>query len=161
MKFPPALLTAGSIVCVLMSMAILTLAFFNRTLNTEVRIQRQALGEQEGNVEKQKEALQALDKRVDEQEQARDAQEKLGNERQNALYAQQEEIQKQQQEIQKQQEQINVGNQIAQQVGPNLLRDMATASLKNDGIKAVLRKHGYSVEAAPGGTPAAGGKPVK
>ena len=72
------------------------------------------------------------------------------------------EVQKQQLELQTQQEQINTGNQISQQVGPNLLRDMAVASLKNDKMKALLGKHGYNVQqatpapgaAAPGGAAA-------
>jgi hypothetical protein len=55
------------------------------------------------------------------------------------------EVQKQQLELQKQQEQINTGNQISQQVGPNLLRDMATSSVKNEKMKALLAKHGYNV----------------
>ncbi len=72
----------------------------------------------------------------------------------------QNEIQKQQLELQRQQEQINTGNQISQQVGPNLLRDMAVVSLKNDKMKALLGKHGYNVQQAtpaPGEAPAAGG----
>lgn len=72
------------------------------------------------------------------------------------------EIQKHQLELQKQQEQINTGNQISQQVGPNLLRDMAVVSLKNEKMKALLGKHGYNVQqatpapgaAAPGGAAA-------
>lgn len=64
------------------------------------------------------------------------------------------EVQKQQQELQKQQEQINTGSQISQQVGPNLLRDMAVASLKNEQMKALLSKHGYNVQ--PPATPAPG-----
>lgn len=68
-------------------------------------------------------------------------------------------IQKQQQDLQKQQEQINTGNSISQQVGPNLLRDMAVASLKNEKMKALLGKHGYNVQAqaspAPGSSSSA------
>ena len=73
----------------------------------------------------------------------------VGNSNQNL----QAEVQKQQLELQKQQEQINTGNQISQQVGPNLLRDMAVVSLKNDKMKALLGKHGYNVQQA---TPAPG-----
>jgi len=71
----------------------------------------------------------------------------------NSNQSLQAEIQKQQLELQKQQEQINTGNQISQQVGPNLLRDMAVVSLKNDKMKALLGKHGYNVQQA---TPAPG-----
>jgi hypothetical protein len=65
------------------------------------------------------------------------------------------EVQKQQLELQKQQEQINTGNQISQQVGPNLLRDMATSSVKNEKMKALLAKHGYNVTYNPPASPAA------
>ena len=67
---------------------------------------------------------------------------------QSEIQAQQIEVQKQQADLQKQQEQINTGNQISQQVGPNLLRDMAVSSLKNDKMKALLSKHGYNVQQA-------------
>jgi hypothetical protein len=66
------------------------------------------------------------------------------------------EIQKQQGELQKQQEQINTGNTISQQVGPNLLRDMAISSVKNEKMKALLSKHGYNVSMPPA-TPAPSG----
>ena len=58
-----------------------------------------------------------------------------------------------------QQEQINTAQQISQQVGPALLRDLAVASIKNDKIKKILTSHGYNVElkdeAKDGKTPAA------
>jgi hypothetical protein len=75
----------------------------------------------------------------------------------NSNQSLQAEIQKQQAEIQKQQEQINTGNQISQQVGPNLLRDMAVSSVKNDKMKALLNKHGYNVNVQPNASPAPGG----
>lgn len=75
----------------------------------------------------------------------------------NSNQSLQAEIQKQQLELQKQQEQISTGNQISQQVGPNLLRDMAVVSLKNDKMKALLGKHGYNVQQA---TPAPGAPTV-
>lgn len=63
-------------------------------------------------------------------------------------------VQKQQQELQAQQEVINKGNAISQQVGPNILRDMAVSSLKNEKMRALLDKYGYKVQAqaspAPG-----------
>lgn len=63
------------------------------------------------------------------------------------------ELQKQQQQFQTQQEQINAGNIISQQVGPNLLRDMAMVSVENQAMKDLLAKHGYTVTQA---TPAPG-----
>jgi hypothetical protein len=65
------------------------------------------------------------------------------------------EIQKQQQELQKQQDQINTGNAISQKVGPELLRDMAISSIKDEKMKMLLAKHGYNVNyQAPSPTPA-------
>jgi hypothetical protein len=65
------------------------------------------------------------------------------------------EVQTQQAELQKQQEEINKASQISQQVGPALLRDMAVSSTKNEKMKALLGKHGYTVSAPPA-TPAPG-----
>jgi hypothetical protein len=67
------------------------------------------------------------------------------------------EIQKQQQEIQKQQQEINTGNSISNDVGPKLLRDMAVASIKDEKMKELLAKHGYTVATptpAPASSPA-------
>jgi len=58
----------------------------------------------------------------------------------------QQEIQKHQQVLQGQQQEIESGNQISQQIGPNLLRDMAASSVKNEKMKALLGKHGYNVQ---------------
>jgi hypothetical protein len=38
--------------------------------------------------------------------------------------------------------------------GPDLLRDMATTSVKNERIKALLDRHGYHVQIAPASKPA-------
>jgi hypothetical protein len=57
----------------------------------------------------------------------------------------QSEIQKQQAELQKQQEQINTGNTITSDVGPKLLQDMAAVSIKDEKMKQLLAKHGYTV----------------
>jgi septal ring factor EnvC (AmiA/AmiB activator) len=65
---------------------------------------------------------------------------------QQDIKKQQQEIQKQQQALQAQQQEIEAGNQISQQIGPNLLRDMAAASVKNEKMKALLAKHGYNVQ---------------
>jgi|GEM_PF-1232924 len=66
--------------------------------------------------------------------------------RQQEVQTQQQALAIKQQTLQAQQEQINAGNQISQQVGPALLRDMAAASIKNDKIKKILTTHGYTVE---------------
>ena len=72
---------------------------------------------------------------------------------QSDIQGKQKEVQAIQSDLQKQQEQINIANQISQQLGPNLLREMAVSSLKNDKMKALLNKHGYNVQQA---TPAPG-----
>ena len=65
---------------------------------------------------------------------------------QQEVQSQQQVLQVKQQQFQAQQEQINTAQQISQQVGPALLRDMAVASIKNDKIKKILTSHGYNVE---------------
>ena len=72
---------------------------------------------------------------------------------QSDITGKQKEVQAIQSDLQKQQEQINIANQISQQLGPNLLREMAVSSLKNDKMKALLNKHGYNVQQS---TPAPG-----
>ena len=64
------------------------------------------------------------------------------------------ELSKQQQTLQTQQEQINAGNVISQQVGPNILRDMAMVSVEDKDMKDLLAKHGYTVNVQA--TPAPG-----
>jgi hypothetical protein len=58
-----------------------------------------------------------------------------------------------QQQAQLQQEEINKGSMI-QQVGINLLKEIAAASVKDDTLKAVLTKNGYSVTVTSSPTPA-------
>ena len=72
----------------------------------------------------------------------------LGNSTRNR----QAELQKLQAQYQTQQEAINTGITIGQQIGPNLLKDMA-ALTDDAAMKAVLAKHGYNTDAAPGGAP--------
>ena len=72
----------------------------------------------------------------------------LGNSNQKLQNA----LQKQQTQLQSQQEEINRGN-AGQQVGSNILRDMATVSVDDKAMKDVLAKHGYTVNVA---TPAPG-----
>ena len=64
------------------------------------------------------------------------------------------EVQKQQQALQAQQAEIENGNRISKEIGQGVLKDMATVSLKNDKMKALLAKHGYNVQVAPNNTPA-------
>ncbi len=66
------------------------------------------------------------------------------------------ELTQQQQKLQAQQEQINAGNVISQQVGPNILRDMAMVSVEDQAMKDLLAKHGYTVNVQATPAPATG-----
>ncbi|MFY8268179.1 MAG: hypothetical protein ACOVLK_02170 [Terrimicrobiaceae bacterium] len=59
-------------------------------------------------------------------------------------------IKNQQQQLQTQQQQIDSGAQLANQVGPAMIRDLAALQVenKNTKIAALLKK--YGIEAAPG-----------
>lgn len=66
-------------------------------------------------------------------------------------------IQTQQQQLQAQQQQIDAGAQLANQVGPAMLRDLAELSVtnKNKKITELLKKYGLEVNAnAPANPPA-------
>jgi len=80
---------------------------------------------------------------------------------QRRLQAQQDEIQNrqlaiqtQQQQLQLQQQQIDAGAQLANQVGPAMLRDLAEVSVvnKNKNITQLLKKYGLEVNANPAPT---------
>jgi len=80
-----------------------------------------------------------------------------GNQRlQTEIRGQQKDLQTRQQELQKQQELINTAIQIQQKIGPALLQDMGAVSFKNNAMKELLAKHGYTVQ-LPAATPAPGG----
>jgi signal transduction histidine kinase len=51
-------------------------------------------------------------------------------------------------DAQRQQDEINRGN-MSQQIGTNLLKDMAQISVKNEKMKEVLAKNGYNVQVQP------------
>jgi len=75
---------------------------------------------------------------------------------QTEIQGHQKDVQKQQADLQKQQEIINTAVQIQQKVGPALLQDMANVSAKDEPMKALLLKHGFTV-GTPAPAPAAGG----
>jgi len=71
------------------------------------------------------------------------------------------EFQTKQQELQQQQNKINTANTLSQKVGPEVLRDMAISSVKNDKMKELLAKHGYKLATpTPGASPAPGSSPA-
>lgn len=55
---------------------------------------------------------------------------------------------KAQSEIQAQQPEINKGA-MSQQIGKNILTDMAQSAVKNEKMKAILAKNGFNVQVAP------------
>ena len=57
--------------------------------------------------------------------------------------------QKLQEKLQQQQATINQGMTF-QQIGTNMLKDIATASLKSEKLKEVLTRSGYTVNVNPG-----------
>lgn len=68
--------------------------------------------------------------------------------KQEDLQTQQQQVQLQQQQHQAQQQTINDGTQLAQQVGPAVLRDLASVALqnKNENIRKLLAKYGVTVK---------------
>lgn len=72
--------------------------------------------------------------------------------KQDEIQARQLTIQNQQQQLQVQQQQIDSGSQLANQVGPALIRDLAALQLenKNRDIGDLLKK--YGIEARPNDT---------
>lgn len=79
---------------------------------------------------------------------------------QTELQSQQQEVQLQQQQLQAQQQQINAGTQLAQQIGPSVLRDLGALAVenKNEKIKKLLSKYGVTLQENPA-TPAPGATP--
>jgi predicted Holliday junction resolvase-like endonuclease len=83
--------------------------------------------------------------------------------KQQQVQTQQQQAQAQQQLFQEQEQKISAGSQLAQQVGPAVLRDLGSFAVqkKNERIKKLLAKYGVTVKeneaAAPetGTTPAA------
>jgi predicted Holliday junction resolvase-like endonuclease len=63
-------------------------------------------------------------------------------------------------QMQAQQEEINKGN-MTQQIGVNILKEIAAASVKDDKLKEVLSKSGYSVSvnASPSPSPSPAATP--
>jgi len=132
MKFPHAVSLAATILFVAFGIVSLLLDYSVRDLRIAVTGQEQQLHAVEAQIATTTEALQAIDERREAQEQANDLLRRKMLEQQTT--------------IQTQQEQINRGTQIAQQLAPHLLHDIAEASLKNARLKALLTNHGYTVQ---------------
>lgn len=75
---------------------------------------------------------------------------------QQELQAQNQLVQAQQQKLQAQQEQIQSANVLSQQVGPQVLQDLANRAVKNPKIEGLLSKYNLKVQEKP----AAGEKPA-
>jgi hypothetical protein len=75
--------------------------------------------------------------------------------KQQQVQTQQQQAQAQQQQFQEQEQKISAGTQLAQQIGPAVLRDLGALALqkKNDRVKKLLAKYGVTFkenEPAPG-----------
>jgi predicted nucleic acid-binding Zn-ribbon protein len=103
-----------------------------RDLRIEVGAQEGQVHGMEAHFTEQMQALQGLEKEREALEQE--------NENWRRKVAQQ------QTALETQQEQINQAMQITQQVAPNLLHDLAAASVKNEKIKSLLANHGYTIQ---------------
>jgi len=132
MKFPYAISVVATISFAAFGVASLLLDLKVRDLRIDVATQEQQVHAVEAQIAELTQSLQAIDEKREALEQANDASRKKMLQQQTAL--------------QTQQEQINRGTQLAQQVEPNLLHDLAAASLKNEKLKGLLVKHGYTVQ---------------
>jgi len=132
MKVPLFLSLIAAILFVALGVASVMLDFSVRDLRIEVAAQESEVHAAEARNVESAQSLQVTEERIERQEQGNQALRKELLQRQAAVQAQQ--------------EQINQGTVIAQQIGPNLLHDMAEASAKNEKMKQLLAKHGYTVQ---------------
>jgi hypothetical protein len=74
---------------------------------------------------------------------------------QQELQTQQQAVQLQQQQLQTQQQQINAGSQLAQQVGPAVMNDLALLARdnKNEKLRKLLEKYGLKIDEGAPSTP--------
>ncbi len=132
MKVPYALTAIAAILFVALGVASLLLDLSIRSLRIGIGSQeQQVLSVEARNVELAA-ALQTQEERKERQELVNQMLRK--------------EIVQKQTAVQMQQEQINQATTIAQQVAPNLLHDMAESSVKNEKMRQLLTKHGYTVQ---------------
>jgi hypothetical protein len=132
MKVPYVLSLIAAIVFVALGVASVLLDFSIRGLRIEVSGQEGEVRAAEARNSNLAESMQVTAEKMEREEQGNQALRKVLLQRQAAVQAQQ--------------EQINQGTVIAQQIAPNLLHDMAEASVKNDKIKQILARHGYTVQ---------------
>ncbi len=52
-------------------------------------------------------------------------------------------------ELQAQQTEINKGV-LSQQIGTNLIRDIAGSAIQNENLRALLARHGFTIQETPG-----------
>jgi hypothetical protein len=117
----------------------------NVVLQAEVQQQEHTLQASADDLRKQQQALQLLDEKVSEQKNVALRQNEREQELQLALQEQWNRAEKQRQAAQAQEQEISASDQAVQQIAMPVLRDMAAVSLKNDGMRAVLEKNGYTV----------------
>jgi hypothetical protein len=131
-KFPHVISLVATISFVALGGFCLLLDWSVRELRIDVSVREQQVHSLERRIVEETQAMQAVEANREAEERGNDAWRKKLLQQQTA--------------IQTQQEQINRGTQIARQVAPNLLHDLAAASVKNDKLKGLLAKHGYTVQ---------------
>jgi predicted nucleic acid-binding Zn-ribbon protein len=132
MKIPYGISVTAVILFVALGAAGLLLDMALRDLRIQVGVQEGQVHSIEARLAEQMQALQGLEKEREALEQE--------NENWRRKVAQQ------QSALETQQEQINQAMQVTQQVAPNLLHDLAAASVKNEKIKSLLANHGYTIQ---------------
>jgi predicted nucleic acid-binding Zn-ribbon protein len=133
MKIPYVISVTAVIMFVALGIVGLLLDITLRDLRIDVGAQEGQVHSLEARMAEQTRALQDLEK------------EREALEQENENWRRK--VAKQQTALETQQEQINQAMQITQQVAPNLLRDLAAASVKNEKIKSLLAIHGYTIQA--------------
>jgi Skp family chaperone for outer membrane proteins len=129
MRFPHMLAVIAAILVAALGATALLFDASLRTLRIEIGVQEQQVQASETHLVEQTRALQSLDEQREAQEQSNEILRRKVAQQQAALQAQQ--------------EQIAQATQVVQQVGPNLLRDLAAVAGKDEKIRALLIAYGY------------------
>jgi hypothetical protein len=132
MKIPLSIAAVAAVVFVALGVACVLLDFEVREMRIDAGSQEEQINSMEAQNLEIAQNLQVL-------EDKRERLERVNQDLRKQL------VQKQT-EVQTQQDQINQGAALAQQIAPNLLHDMAEASVKNDKLRQLLTKHGYTVQ---------------
>ena len=132
MKIPFGISITAAVLFVALGIASLLLDMALRDLRIRVDAEEGQVHATEARTVEQTQMLQGLEKEREALEQENEGWRRKVAQQQSALETQQ--------------EQINQAMQITQQVAPNLLHDLAAASVKNEKIRSLLANHGYTIQ---------------